>query len=261
MVRGVLICSVLAACVSSGRAEQFCASTEPNVYPEDSGWERWTNDGGDQRWFEGGALVLDGMASIYKADMYRQYLPSLPVVGEEVLTVAWRLRVDQINGFGDPGVEISIDGHGDVFLQYCSNNRILSAGECEWVADYTLGAFHEYALTTADLGTYVLWMDGVAVHSGPIGPAMPDSYLAWGDAFQGSASRSTWDYMRLTVTRPGDVNADGVVDFADINPFVSFLTESPDGGGDPCACSAADVNQDGAVDFVDINPFIDILTR
>ena len=149
--------------------------------------------------------------------------------------MAWRLRVDQINGFGDPGVEISIDGHGDVFLQYCSNNRILSAGECEWVSDYAPGAFHEYALTTADLDTYVLWMDGVAVHSGPIGPPMPDSYLAWGDAAQGSASRSTWGYMRVTVTRPGDVNGDAMVDFADINPFVSLLTESLDGGGNPCA--------------------------
>jgi hypothetical protein len=262
MLRATLIAVVLGLCQSLAYPDQFCATTYPWVFPEDCGWERWTNDGGDERWFEDGALVLDGMASIFKADMYKQYLPSVPVIGEEVLTVAWKLRVDQMNGFGDPGIEISIDGHGDVFLQYCSNSRILSAGECEWVADYTPGTFHKYAFATADLDTYVLFRDGVPVHTGPIGPPMPDSFVCWGDSVQGAASKSTWAYVQATIARPGDVNGDGVVDFADINPFVAVLVQVMDGEPpEPCVAPAADVNQDGIVDFADINPLVQVLTR
>ena len=50
----------------------------------------------------------------------------------------------------------------------------------------------------------------------------------------------------------GDVNLDGVIDFLDIPPFISLLTN--DGFQ-----LEADVNQDGAVNFVDIPPFIAIL--
>jgi hypothetical protein len=261
MMRGALAGIVLALCVAPGRAEPFCATTEPGVWPEDIGWERWTNDGGAQRWFEDGALVLDGMASIYIADMYKQYLPALPVIGEEILTVAWGLRVDEIDGFGDPGVEISIDGHGDVVLVY-SSNRIYSLYECAWVADFVPGVLHNYVFTSLDLDTYLLLIDRVPVYSGLISPPMPDSYVAWGDGGQGAASRSTWAYVRVTVTRPGDANGDGVVNFGDINAFVALLIESIDGeDGDGCGAIAADVNQDGAVNFGDINPFVELLTR
>jgi hypothetical protein len=262
MLRATLIAVVLGLCQSLAYPDQFCATTYPWVFPEDCGWERWTNDGGDERWFEDGALVLDGMASIYIADMYKQYLPSLPFVGQEILAVAWGLRVDQIYGFGDPGVIISVDRHGEIDLMYCANNKILSGGESEWIADYTPGVFQEYGFTTADLNSYVLTINGVAVHSGPIGPPMPDSYVAWGDSVQGAASKSTWSYVRIAVTRPGDVNTDGTVDFADINPFVQLLTESLEGGvSGSCAAGAADVNRDGTVNFADINPFIEVLTR
>ena len=261
MIRAVVIAVALGFCVSLGRADVSVRRRNRTCGPRTLAGSAGQTTAAARRWFEDGALVLDGMASIYIADMYKQYLPSLPVIGEEILTVAWGLRVDEIYGFGDPGVTISMHGHGNVTLVYCANNRILSSGECEWVADYEPAAFHKYTFTTADLDTYILSIDSLPVHSGPVGPPMPDSYVAWGDSVQGAASRSTWQYMRVTVARPGDVNGDAMVDFADINPFVSLLTESLDGGGDPCAFSAADVNQDGAVDFGDINPFIELLTR
>jgi hypothetical protein len=261
MLRGAMMVVVLGLYQGLACADPFCATTVPDVWPEDVGWIRWTNDGGDERWFEDGALVLDGMASIYKADMYGQSFPSLPVIGEEVLTVSWGLRVDQISGFGDPAVMISIDGHGEVNLVYCANNRIYSLGEYEWVADYAPGAFQECAFTTSDLDTYVLSINGLPVHSGPIGPPMPDSFVSWGDSVQGAASRSTWVYVQVSVTRPGDVNGDGTVDFRDINPFVAALTEAADGAPQSCASAAADINQDGKVDFADVNPFVELLTR
>ncbi len=51
----------------------------------------------------------------------------------------------------------------------------------------------------------------------------------------------------------GDVNLDGVVSLADVNPFVAILT----GGGFQCE---ADINEDGIVSLADVNPFVVILT-
>ena len=60
----------------------------------------------------------------------------------------------------------------------------------------------------------------------------------------------------------GDMNCDGVINFADINPFVLALTGQaayqaafPD-----CDYLNADINGDGLVDFADINPFVALLS-
>ena len=60
----------------------------------------------------------------------------------------------------------------------------------------------------------------------------------------------------------GDLNCDGVVNFADINAFILAL------GGQPgyqaafpnCNWMLADVNGDGQVNFADINPFVALLS-
>jgi hypothetical protein len=64
----------------------------------------------------------------------------------------------------------------------------------------------------------------------------------------------------LTVGTPGDMNCDGTVDFADINPFVEALID-PDAYNAAYECYMnADIDQDGVVDFADINPFVALLT-
>jgi hypothetical protein len=56
----------------------------------------------------------------------------------------------------------------------------------------------------------------------------------------------------------GDLNCDGVISYADINPFVQALSDQttyethfPD-----CIRLNADVNGDGVVSYADINPFV-----
>ena len=51
----------------------------------------------------------------------------------------------------------------------------------------------------------------------------------------------------------GDCNQDGAVDFLDISPFISTLSN-----GDFRA--EADINEDGVVDFLDVGPFIELLS-
>ncbi len=60
----------------------------------------------------------------------------------------------------------------------------------------------------------------------------------------------------------GDMDCDGAVTFADINPFVLALT-NPAGYAllfPHCSVTQADVNLDGAAGFADINPFVALFT-
>ncbi len=62
-------------------------------------------------------------------------------------------------------------------------------------------------------------------------------------------------YNQLVVL--GDANCDGLLDFADINPFIMLFTGTyhdyfPDCDGE----TFCDMNGDGVVDFGDINPFV-----
>ncbi len=62
-------------------------------------------------------------------------------------------------------------------------------------------------------------------------------------------------------TRPGDLNCDGVVDFFDIDPFVTALS-GPDAyqaAYPDCNWLSADCDGDGDVDFFDIDPFVGLL--
>jgi DNA-binding beta-propeller fold protein YncE len=60
---------------------------------------------------------------------------------------------------------------------------------------------------------------------------------------------------------PGDLNCDGAVNFADINPFVLALTSAANYAAafPDCHRASADVNADGQVNFADINPFVALL--
>ena len=77
---------------------------------------------------------------------------------------------------------------------------------------------------------------------------------------------SNWDdtvgnyvyYSQLFV--PGDANCDGVVNFADINPFVMLLTGTYDQVFPDCdGARSCDFDGDGVVNFADINPFVAVL--
>jgi hypothetical protein len=117
----------------------------------------------------------------------------------------------------------------------------------------------------------------VAVAAGyghSLGLKADSSIVAWGGNWNGQcnvpapnsgfvAIAGGW-YHSLSLTAfYGDLNCDGVINFDDINPFVSAL------GADPLAWNLAnphchwlnaDCNYDGDVDFDDINAFVAILS-
>jgi endonuclease/exonuclease/phosphatase family metal-dependent hydrolase len=62
--------------------------------------------------------------------------------------------------------------------------------------------------------------------------------------------------------QPGDMNCDGVVSYADINPFVLALSGQAgyEAQYPSCDFMNADCNNDGVVSYADINPFVQLLS-
>ena len=232
-------------------------------YPEECGWQRIVHGGGAERYFEEGALVIDS-PSTSVCDSYYQYMPGLPQ-GQDTFRAEWRLRVDDVI-YEDPGIAVSFSAGGAVILIYAID-QIYSECECQYVAEFAPGVYHEYALTSSDMLTYALFIDGALAYVGELVVFPHSSWVQWGDLATGAgaASVSTWDYARfgvLPAPQPGDVNCDGTVDFRDINPFVQALTdgEAYQNMYSGCWPENADINSDGSVDYGDINPSIEVLT-
>lgn len=170
------------------------------TYPEQEGWGRIVRGGGAQRSFVDGALVLDGSASIYICDSYYKYMPSLPDPNDphSAFVCEWHLCVDSLTGFRDPGVFLAFKDFGILSLDY-ELGRLYSAFEFKYIAEFEPGTSHAYRLTTEDMQTYTLAIDGVAVYAGHIYPYGPGSFAQFGDCREGSASISRWTYFRCGV--------------------------------------------------------------
>ncbi len=193
---------ILMACIAvlagRARAEPFWIAYEADDgrFPEEVGWERITYGGGDARWFEDGALVLDGRASIEIADLYQIQRPLEPGP-DELFVMEWRLRVDELSGVDDPGISIGSSGDGVVTLTF-SESSIYSWYEGTSI-DFSPGSFHDYRFTSPDMLTYRLYLDGQLVHTGSFVGPWYSSKVMWGDAVLGASSLAAWDFARFGV--------------------------------------------------------------
>jgi len=96
--------------------------------------------------------------------------------------------------------------------------------------------------------------DYVANYSNLVG----DSFAYFSHQNSGGGTSSTFSSFEIAVTSTetvllGDVNLDGIVNFLDISPFISILSNTG-------FQAEADIDQNGVVDFPDISPFIGILS-
>jgi hypothetical protein len=110
-----------------------------------------------------------------------------------------------------------------------------------------------YTLTVADTivePTYSQPLDGELVK-----PDSPNP-LPSGDGVEGGAA-----VAQFFLTRTGDVNCDGALNFDDIDPFVLALSDPAGYTSEFAGCplANADANGDGAVNFDDIDAFVDLL--
>ena len=90
----------------------------------------------------------------------------------------------------------------------------------------------------------------------------PPDGLGWADVPLFGTLPAFAANFAFTSARRGDLNCDGVVNFADINPFVLALTGQAayEAAFPNCRWLNGDVNADGQVNFADINPFVALLS-
>jgi len=248
--------------------------SDANDWPEFSGWERvWGNwDGqyqgdGAIRTLENGVLTYDSLFDEWVYDFYERYRPQAMDPGpNEVFVLQWGLWVESvISGTGDPGVGVASDEGWMVGYEY-DLDSIYSTHEYITIP-LPPGTWHDFILISGDMRAYDLYIDGVLAREGWFAKRFTTSSVGWGDCVQGAASLHHWNYVRLGVLsgpppQSGDLNCDGTVDLADINPFVLALTDAGAYQGMYPACwpQNGDINGDGSVNFGDINPFVDLLT-
>jgi hypothetical protein len=187
--------------VGAARASPYCIEYEPanGQFPEEEGWWRHTSYGGDQRWIEDGCLVIDGMPDPRTQDYYEMRRTGAldPGPGEEFV-IQWRIRIDELQWYHDPEVDVFSDEKWAVgFLM--SLGQIESEFEQGVSAPFEPGVFHTFAFRSADMRTYVLSIDGVPAIYGNFWLSLWDSRVFWGDGVSGGGSLGRWDYFRFGV--------------------------------------------------------------
>ncbi len=194
---------VLAALVSlmlagSAAAEPFWVEYNAScgLFPEEVGWERTVYGGGAERWIQDGYLVLDGLVGSGISDFYRMDAPVALEPGERFV-MEWRLRVDEVPGLWDPGINFTVLGEAMLTLVY-TESTIYSLYETMTIASFEPGVFHDYSLTSTDLETYTLCIGGEPVHGGLLSFPGGESRVRWGD-YGRPASLSTWSSVAFGV--------------------------------------------------------------
>jgi hypothetical protein len=190
------------AFAAGARSEQFWCEYDPSwgLYPEECGWDRLAIGGGAQRSLDGGVLTLDSSASPSVIDCYGISRPIELGPGESFV-VEWRLRVNEVHGAAHPpvkpNVHVAFDGYGMGNFAY-SERSLYCWFEDTWIS-FEPYVFHDYSLTTSDLLTYTLGIDGTVVYAGLLATPCYGSGVDWGDEVTGATSVSDWDYVRFGV--------------------------------------------------------------
>lgn len=234
---------------------------DPNDLPQGEAWLRRYQPE-PFGFVEGGMITYDSVDT-QSYDFWEYSRPGALDPGpNEVFIAEWRLWVEWVSYYMDPGISLKSDGAWVVSLAF--DVGVVRSLHEYVVIPIPVGDWHTYTLVSDDMRAYELYIDGELAWQGLFARRFIQSLVQWGDLTQGAASLHRWDFCRFGVVPApltGDVNCDGSADFADINPFVQVLTGAPaDQQAYPfCWPTNADINGDGSVDFADINPFVDLL--
>jgi hypothetical protein len=266
---GVVMCVVVWGLVLGAAAaygDQYWFDFEfndPNDLPNGDGWARHFAP-------QAFGVVQDGVLTYdsndpQSYDYFEYHRPGALDPGpHEIFLFQWKLWVEWVSYWGDPGVSVMSDD-GWVVMLIFDVNVIHSFHEYEDIP-IPPGAWHVYTLVSTDMRFYDLYADASLIRHGWFADRFITSCVQFGDLGQGPTSGHHWDFLRFGVmpdpeTLTGDLNCDGTVDFRDINPFVQALADPAGYETSYPACPVAnrDINADGSVDFGDINPFIELL--
>ena len=198
--------AALGLLAATAGAEQYWITYEGNDLPENEGWNRdygnWEgpHHGEAIRTVEDGILTMDSLFDDGVYDYAYLFRPGCldPEAGE-LFVIEWRLKVEEVTGdYYDPSVGVGSDEGWQIGFGFYMD-RIRSIFEDDVYIPFEPGIFHEYRCTSVDMRSYELYIDGDLARVGTFWQGILDSFVGWGDAVSGAASRTHWDYVRYGV--------------------------------------------------------------
>jgi hypothetical protein len=139
-----------------------------------------------------------------------------------------------------------VSNNGTAWADVWSNGTSVSQANAWSLQEYNLGATADHQPTVWIRWGYRIGNSAYAYSGWNI-----DDVEIWGFAPPGPTACS------------GDMNCDGQITFADINPFVLYLSDSAAWASTYVGCNPlnGDINGDGTYpSFHDINPFVSLLS-
>ncbi len=200
----LLVVTMLWAGASLGRAEPWWVNYEANDFPEqEPGWERVHGSLPAERWIDNGVLFLDKWNTPNTYEYYQMTFDHpIDPQPQELFLLSWRLKVDSVSGYYDPGVGVTSDPVGSDWYRAAFGfrvDRVLSVFEHGVSAPIAPGVFHDYELRSADMRSYQLYIDGSLAIQGVFAEVFGPPRVGFGQAMDGASSLAEWDWVRFGV--------------------------------------------------------------
>ena len=153
-------------------------------------------------------------------------------------------------------------GSHELKWEYDKDVSVSSGSDTVWIDDLQINddntLWHDVAALTGVGDQSVSWTP----------PAEGDTYRARVRAVYDGGIYGAWDVSDADFAvvvgslLVGDCNCDGLVNFGDIDPFVSAITDAAGYAAayPGCDIDAADINGDGLVNYGDIDPFVGLIS-
>ena len=199
MMQRILIPCLMAVAAEFAVGDEYWIPYEGNDFPENEGWVRHASEPPAKRWLEGGSLFIDSRADVGITESYAMMRKDglNPEPGETFI-MRWRLKIDEVVGFADPGVAVlSDDKYALIFI--FSEDRVWSAFEANVYADFEPDVFHRFELHSENMRAYELFIDDQLAIEGVFHETFSGPSVGFGDIVRGGASLAQWDYFRFGV--------------------------------------------------------------
>ncbi len=206
MSRHAILIVFVTFVISTAVASPYWIDWEGDDWPDALGYVRTWGDSqgphhgiGAHRTLQDGVLTYDSLydPSVYDAYDFWRSGQMDPGPGE-LFVIEWRLRVDVVNGPGDPAIAFYSDDGWRLGFLY-TEDHIRSVFENFLNISFTPYQWHDYRVTSSDLRSYSLFIDGGFVRQGALAPVATRSMAGFGDSSQSASSLHEWDYVRFGV--------------------------------------------------------------
>jgi len=201
-----VLVAALAVLAAPAGADEYWITYEGNDFPENEGWERmW----GDEHPYEGdGAIrtLADGILTMdtrFDTGVYDYAYVERPGQTDpgpgELFVMEWRALIEEEVGgpSWDTAALIASDDGWQVAMGL-RPDEVISALESVSIP-IEPGVFHDYGLTSSDMRTYELYIDGDLARAGTFWEGLTAARVSWGPVTDGVSSLSHWDYVRVGV--------------------------------------------------------------